>query len=136
MSAPPEAVRGWVLFDGTCGFCSAWVPRFGPVLEKRGFASAPLQEPWVRERVNLSEEELMRDLQLLLPSGEVRSGPDAYRYVMRRIWWATPVWLLSIVPGLNWIFDRAYRAFADRRYRISQACGIEPPATFGPQGGD
>jgi len=131
--APAEAagVRGWVLYDGACGFCSAWVPRLGPILEKRGFASVPLQEPWVSERVQLSEEELMRDLQLLLPDGALRSGSDAYRYVMRRIWWAWPLWLVSLLPGARWLFDRSYRAFADRRYRISAACSIEPPSTFG-----
>lgn len=123
-------VRGWVLYDGTCGFCSAWVPRFGPILEKRGFASVPLQEPWVSERVQLTHEELLRDMQLLLPDGELHSGPHAYRYMMRRIWWTWPVWLVSSLPGARWIFDRSYRAFADRRYRISATCSIEPLVEF------
>jgi hypothetical protein len=43
---------------------------------------------------------------------------------MRRIWWAYPLYLLSVTPLLRGAFDRAYRAFADRRHHVSRLCRL------------
>ena len=68
------------------------------------------------------------DIRLLFNDGRQLAGADVYRYVMRRLWWAYPLYLLSIIPGLRQLFDRAYRVFADNRLRISAACGLRPPS--------
>jgi hypothetical protein len=47
---------------------------------------------------------------------------------MRRLWWANPLYLLSIAPGLRQLFDLGYRALADNRSRIAAVCGLRPPA--------
>ena len=49
MIAEPDI--GWVLFDGSCGFCRTWVVYWAQTLRRRGFEIAPLQETWVRERL-------------------------------------------------------------------------------------
>jgi len=116
--------RGWILYDGSCGFCSRWVPWFDRTLARRGLDYAPLQESWVRERLDLPEQELLDDLRLLLADGTLISGANVYRFVMRRTWWAWPIYLLSITPGLRWLFDRAYRGFANRRYQVSRFCRL------------
>lgn len=121
-----DEVKGWVLYDGACGFCSRWVPFWRSTLEKRGFRIAPLEADWVAAKFNLSEEELAADFRLFLASGEKLAGAEAYRYLMRRIWWAKPLYLLSILPGLRQLFDTGYRAFAENRYRISRACRLSP----------
>jgi predicted DCC family thiol-disulfide oxidoreductase YuxK len=43
---------------------------------------------------------------------------------MRRIWWAYPIYLLSMLPLLRYLFDGAYRAFADNRYHFSRSCEL------------
>ncbi len=43
LTKQPPAIKGWVLYDGDCGFCSSWVPRWTNVLRRRGIAIAPLQ---------------------------------------------------------------------------------------------
>jgi predicted DCC family thiol-disulfide oxidoreductase YuxK len=98
------------------------------MLARRGFSIQPLQESRLTPTV-LSEEELMRDLRLLLPDGKQVVGADVYRYIMRRIWWAVPLYALGCAPGLRWLFDGAYRAFADHRFRISQSCGLAGAAS-------
>ena len=116
--------HGWVLYDAACGFCSWWVPLWQEVLGRRGFAIAPLQSPWVRPRLALEGVDVLRDLRLLLVDGNHIEGADVYRYVMRRIWWALPVYGLSIAPVFSTIFDGAYRSFATNRYRVSEACKL------------
>ena len=117
-------IKGWVLYDGSCGFCSRWVPFWETTLKKRGFHIAPLQADWVAEKFNLSQDELTSDFRLLLAGGDKLAGAEVYRYLMRRIWWATPLYLLSILPILRNLFDAGYRAFADNRYWISRRCHL------------
>ena len=119
-----STIKGWVLYDGDCGFCSRWVPFWEHTLARRGFRIAPLQADWVAEKFALSQDKLTADLRLLLAGGETRAGAAVYRYLMRRIWWATPLYLLSQLPILRNLFDAAYRAFADNRYWISRTCHL------------
>jgi hypothetical protein len=93
-------------------------------LQRRGFKIAKLQEGWVRERLQLEEKSLVQDLRLLLANGEQIQGADTYRFAMKRIWWAFPVYLFSIAPLGRNIFDWSYRKFATHRHQISRACKL------------
>ncbi len=124
MSQSEREKVGWILYDGSCGFCSKWVPFFESTLAKQGLGFAPLQAEWVRARLDMSEEELLADLRLLLEAGGVISGSDVYRYVMRRSWIMWPLYLISITPGLSHLFDWCYRTFANHRYEVSAACRL------------
>lgn len=120
--AANEEIKGWVLYDGDCGLCSRWVPLWERALAKRGFLIAPLQSDWVSERFNLSQGELASDFRLVLANGQWLAGMEAYRYIMKRIWWATPLYLFSILPMFRALFDAGYRLFADNRYFVTRAC--------------
>jgi len=122
--ADVESIAGWVLYDGGCGFCSWWVPRWERTLARRSFRIASLQTPWVRERVRMDDAELLKDIRLLLADGTRLDGADVYRHVMRRIWWARPVAFFASLPGLRRLFDGGYRAFARHRLGVSRACGL------------
>jgi len=115
---------GWILYDGSCGFCRRWIPFWENELRRRGFGIAALQEEWVMEKLKLPPEKLLDDLRLLLADGSHISGADVYRYAMRRMWWALPLYVFSVLPGGRQIFDFAYRTFARNRYRVSDRCGL------------
>ena len=120
-------MHGWVLYDEGCGVCARWVPYWAVTLKRLDLDIAPLQAPWVTERLGLRPETRMRDLRLVLDDGRLFAGADAYRYVMARLWWARPLGALAGAPGLRRVFDAGYRAFADNRLGISHACGLNPP---------
>lgn len=120
-------MHGWVLYDEGCGVCARWVPFWAPTLKRLDLDIAPLQAPWVAERLRLAPDTLMRDLRLLLDDGRQLVGADAYRYVMAQLWWTRPLGRLAGAPGLRGVFDAGYRAFADNRLGISHACGVNPP---------
>jgi predicted DCC family thiol-disulfide oxidoreductase YuxK len=115
---------GWILYDDSCGLCRRWVPFWEKTLQKRGFEIAPLQADWVRQKLQLNENDLLQDLRLLLANGEQVQGADTYRYAMKRIWWAYPVYLFSVAPIGRNIFNWSYRKFASNRHQISQTCKI------------
>ena len=121
---PPGPSAGWVLYDAECGICSRWVPAWAPTLKRHGLSIAPLQSSWVAESTGLPRRDLLADIQLLERDGHLRSGADVYRYLMRRIWWAYPLYLASVTPGLRRAFDWAYRTFARHRMRMSGSCGL------------
>jgi hypothetical protein len=77
----------------------------------------------------MAPDVLLTDLRLLHRDGSLTSGADVYRYVMRRIWWAYPLYLLSVTPGLRKAFDWGYRTFAQHRMRISASCGVPSQTT-------
>jgi len=118
--------RGWVLFDSTCGICSRWITFWESTLSRIGLSTAPLQAEWIRERTNMSEEELLKDIRVLLKDGTIISGADAYFYCMKRIWWAWPLYILFQLPVLNTMFQWCYRSFAINRYQISHLCRLKP----------
>jgi len=124
-SASNRQPAGWILYDDSCGLCRRWIPFWEEPLQRRGFVIAPLQADWVRDKVNLDKDALLKDLRLLLADGRLISGADVYRYAMRRIWWAWPIYLLSVIPGVRQLFDAGYRKFANNRFRISAVCGLK-----------
>lgn len=120
-TASPE---GWLLYDDTCGFCRRWVTQGSATLRKKGIMIAPLQEPWVKTRLGLTDFELAQDVRLLLRDGRQYQGADVYRQLMKRTWWAYPLFLLASAPALRQLFDGCYRRFAANRFRASAACRL------------
>ena len=96
-------------------------------LKRAGFDIAPLQSPWLSTTVPLDQSPLGWDLTLLLADGTTVVGADVYRHVMRRVWWAYPLYVMSVAPGLDRIFNWSYRTFARNRYCVSRACGLHAP---------
>jgi predicted DCC family thiol-disulfide oxidoreductase YuxK len=119
-----STVDGWVLYDSSCGACSRWVPFWAPTLRRIRLGVASLQAPWVGEKLSLPTDELLADIRILFDDGRQVAGPDVYRYVMRRVWWALPFYLFAAAPGTRRVFDAAYRTFAKHRHQISATCGL------------
>ena len=93
-------------------------------MRRRGFGIAPLQAEWVRRKLEVDAKELTEDLRLLLPDGRQVQGADVYRRAMKRIWWAYPFYLISVMPLLRCVFDQAYRTFAKHRHQVSHLCRL------------
>ena len=121
---PPGDAIGWVLYDDSCGMCRIWVPRWKSLLHKRHLDIAGLQEGWVAAYGGISDEEKMRDVQLLFRDGRRLSGAAVYRFVMKRTWWLWPLWVLSMIPIGKQLFNYGYRTVADNRHKISQTCHL------------
>lgn len=113
---------GHVLYDASCGICNRWAPRWEKRLKRLGLGVTPLQSDWVKRRLDLPDEQLLDDVRLLFEDGTVLVGADVYREVLRRIWWAKPLYWTSRTPGLRQALNWAYRKFARHRYRVSSAC--------------
>jgi predicted DCC family thiol-disulfide oxidoreductase YuxK len=116
--------KGWILYDGGCGFCFRWVHLWKMIVERRGFAIKDLQSASVDGGLQILQENLLDDIRVLTRTGKLESGANAYLYVARQIWWAWPFYAMFSLPGFNWMLWRGYRWFNRNRYRISRHCPL------------
>ncbi|HTZ49590.1 MAG TPA: DUF393 domain-containing protein [Verrucomicrobiae bacterium] len=107
--------NGFLFFDADCAFCTQTARWLAPILARRGFAVAPLQDPRVSALLGLSQEELLRELRFLLSNGTQYGGADAVLAIARQIWWAQPLVWLARIPGVTPLLRSGYRWVAARR---------------------
>jgi predicted DCC family thiol-disulfide oxidoreductase YuxK len=117
--------RGWLFFDAKCRFCTRIARWLAPILQRRGLAVAPLQDPRVGALLGVSGEELMRELRFLLSDGSQYGGADAVVALGREIWWARPLVWLSKVPGMMEVLRAGYRWVAGLRSCAAVDCPVD-----------
>jgi uncharacterized protein YqjF (DUF2071 family) len=123
---PQTDARGYLLYDGGCGFCSWWVSKITDHLAKVGIAVAPLQSPWVADTVKLPAEEIVDDIRLILADGTLLSGAYVYIDLLRRMGWTRPLGIILGLPVLRSATWGVYRLINRNRFVVSRACKLEP----------
>jgi predicted DCC family thiol-disulfide oxidoreductase YuxK len=114
--------RGWLFWDAECKFCTRIARWLRPILEKRGMALAPLQDPRVGALLGMSREQLLLEMRFLLSDGSQFGGADAAVALAREIWWARPLVWISRIPGMMEILRSGYRRVAASRSCAAEAC--------------
>ena len=122
-----SGIQGWLLYDGSCGFCSRWVPFWENTLKKRGFHIAPLQSAWVSEQLKIPQNELAADLRLVLAQRRTVARSRSLSILNEANLVGHAALSTFDLARLRTLFNAGYRAFADNRYWISRACHL--PAT-------
>jgi len=114
--------KGWLFFDAECGFCIRIARWVAPILARRGFGVAPLQDSRVGALLGMSRQELLLELRFLLSDGRQSGGADAVLGVAREIWWLRPLVWISKLPGALPLLREGYRCVAARRSCSASAC--------------
>ena len=120
-----------VLYDGTCGFCSWWIPFWKKVINRAGYEIAPLQSDWVRGRLKIGGDELASDIRVLLSDGTSIDGADAYIYGMKQVWWGFPMGFVLGLPIFRQGTWLLYKAFNRNRFLFSRFCRLKPEISPG-----
>ncbi|PCI36272.1 MAG: hypothetical protein COB53_10150 [Elusimicrobia bacterium] len=107
--------RGWVLYDSHCPLCCGAVDCFKPLLRSQGFECKSLQS---------HPEYSLEEMRVLRHDGKSYGGSDALIHLAGFYWWATPIVLLSGLPGVSPILRGLYGALAKRRHCVSGRCTI------------
>jgi predicted DCC family thiol-disulfide oxidoreductase YuxK len=121
--------RGWILYDGQCGFCCRWVRLWKKAVERRGFGVKDLQSAYADGSLHLAPENLLDDILVLTPGGRCVPGADAYLFVARQIGWAWPFYAIFSLPGFHGLLWRGYRWLNRNRYRFSRHCSLPQEAS-------
>jgi predicted DCC family thiol-disulfide oxidoreductase YuxK len=121
--------RGWLFFDAECKFCTRIARWLAPILEKRGLALAPLQDPRVGALLGLSGMELMREMRYVLSDGSQYGGADAAVALAHEIWWGRPLIWISRIPGMMEILRKGYLWIAAQRSCAAVTCPASPESS-------
>jgi predicted DCC family thiol-disulfide oxidoreductase YuxK len=113
---------GWLFFDAECGFCSRLARWVAPILARRGFAVAPLQDPRVSTLLGMPRHELLRELRFLLSNGTHYGGANAVIAMAHEVKWARPLVWLTKIPGTVDLLNVCYRWIARRRSCPAVGC--------------
>ena len=70
---------------------------------------------------------MMGEIHVVESSGKVHAGYFGTRRMMRDVPLLFPIWLLTHIPGANWVGQRIYRWVARNRYQINRMFGVELP---------
>lgn len=105
----------WLFYDADCAFCTRLAKWVAPILDRRGMAVGPLQDPRVGPLLGLSRQQLLREMKLLWSDGTQYGGADAILVVAGSIWWARPLVWLGKIPGVPSLLRAGYRRVAARR---------------------
>src|SRR5262249_47472408 len=119
------SIQAWVLFDGECSYCVSLARFLQRVIAGYQFGFLPLQTPWVRDLLNLSDQELLSQMRVLTVGGRLYGGADALFEIARRVWWARPFFWLSHFPGIKGGARKLYGWMAMRRHCFGGACSIK-----------
>ncbi len=107
--------RGWLFFDADCGFCTRFARWLAPILCRRGFDVAAMQDPRVSALLGVSRAELLRELRFVVDDGRQYGGADALLALAHEIWWAQPLVWLAGIPGMVDLLRAGYRCTAQQR---------------------
>ena len=113
-------------FDAECKFCTRIARWLAPILDRRGIALAPLQDPRVGELLGMTREALLLEMRFLLSDGTQSGGADAAVALAREIWWARPLVWISKIPGMMEILRKGYRWVAASRSCAAESCPASP----------
>jgi predicted DCC family thiol-disulfide oxidoreductase YuxK len=116
-----EPTRAWALYDVECPICIE-LARWGRgPLKRRGVEFAHLQPPWVVDRLGISKDDPLRELIVIPNSGALLGGGDAIVYLIRRIWWAWPLWIAARRHCLTGTCSAPRAASADKPHAQERA---------------
>jgi predicted DCC family thiol-disulfide oxidoreductase YuxK len=113
-----------IYYDDECPFCRGMLQRFGRTLARRRFTFVPLQAPGAARLLGVSDEHLLDEMRVRLDDGAVFGGATALLAIARRIWWAWPLWALSVLPGAMPVLNAGYRWIARNRHCLNSACEV------------
>lgn len=120
--------RGWLLFDGDCGVCSALADMVKNRKVGKHFRVVPSQALG-EKRLNamgLTAEDCSKRVYVVTGSGRKYAGAFAVNYVLLKWFpWSILAVLIYLLPPLLLLEVIAYRLFANNRRTISVWLGLK-----------
>ena len=119
-------IRPVVLYDGRCRLCTAGADRIRGHDSEGALEVVSLHEPAVRARFpDIPLKDVLAEMHFVKPDGSIAKGHDAIREVLRvipRYRWLSLFWML---PGFQFVADKAYKWVARNRYRWNRKVHCE-----------
>jgi predicted DCC family thiol-disulfide oxidoreductase YuxK len=113
-----------VVYDDRCAFCRRWVERLRRWDRANRLEFLPLQDDRAPALTGLRREVLERAAHVVLPSGTVLAGAEAFRAVCPFLPGGLVPHLLLRIPGALPVAERCYRRIARRWGPVGARAGL------------
>ncbi len=114
--------HGIVCYDGECSLCTGMISRWGHRLRRAGFRLAPLQTPWVRQRLLLTG--VPDEMKLIMADGQVLGGADAVIAIAEGLGLAHDLAESARTPLVKPLLRQLYAVVAKHRTCAGGVCRI------------
>ncbi len=111
-----------MIYDGNCKFCRKSVTRIYRLDGRGRIAFISLHDPFVAETFpDLTHEDLMAQMYVVDRQGRRHGGPEAFKYLSRRLPKLWPLAVILHIPFSMPLWQAIYRWIAKRRYLFGGA---------------
>lgn len=119
---PPGQCDIEVFYDGECPLCTKEIAMLQRLDERRRIRFSDISAVgFDAGALGVTQEALMARIHGRLPDGTFIEGVEVFRRLYAAVGFERLVWL-SRLPGLAWVLDTAYTAFAKRRLWLTGRC--------------
>ena len=122
-SEAPGSSKVAMLYDGGCPLCSREVAHYRRVDKHKKVHWADIQfDPEILHKHGISRQEAMKFLHAVDANGKIIRGVPAFRVIWAELPYYRILAKVSALPGVSFILDRLYTAFARKRYIKRMDC--------------
>ncbi len=121
----PHSFDAILFYDGHCSICKkvkSIIELFDIKKKVRLFDLWGASSSDEFQHINF--QELVKEIHLIDNQGKIYTGYFAFRQIAKKIWLFYPLFLLSFLPGIDYIGNMVYKFVSENRYRFGcETCG-------------
>jgi len=105
-----------VAYDYTCQFCTSAKLDMEKIDKKKRLEWIGISN-FNYKKYKLKKEDLVEEMHLI-DNKKVYKGYYAWKQISKRIQLMYPLYLISLMPGIDFIWDRIYKIIAKHRHNL------------------
>ena len=105
-----------VAYDNTCQFCTSAKLDMEKIDKKKKLKWVGIDN-FNYKKYNLKKGDLLKEMHLI-SNGKAYKGYYAWKQIAKRIPLLFPLYIISLIPGIDFIGDKVYRIISKHRYNL------------------
>ncbi|MEK6868802.1 MAG: DUF393 domain-containing protein [Nanoarchaeota archaeon] len=105
-----------VAYDNTCQFCTSAKLDMEKIDRKKRLKWIGINK-FDYKKYKLKKKDLLREMHLI-SNGKVYKGYYAWKQIAKKIPLMYPPYLISLIPGVDFIGDNVYKIIAKHRHKL------------------
>ena len=105
-----------IAYDNTCQFCTSAKLDMEKIDRKKKLKWVGISN-FNYKQYKLKKDDLLGEMHLI-SNGKVYKGYYAWKQIARKIPLIYPVYLISLLPGVDFVGNKMYKAIAKHRYKL------------------
>lgn len=105
-----------IAYDNTCRFCTSAKRDMEKIDRKKKLKWVGIDN-FNYKKYKLKKDDLLKEM-YLIKGKKVYKGYYAWKQIAKRIPLLFPLYIISLIPGIDFIGDRIYKIISKRRYSL------------------